>query len=208
MTFRHLYNHVCDLVPANIAGGEAPVSIAQVTKFILDSKEVETISVHGVDLHKTLGHIIIYDDRSSPYDGPEYHAHIRFLESLNKCWARFVTCKEMMHVYDEPGERTGTRDDFYKLIRDIQNQVMKDDISPLLNSEFKAEWMALTLLCPKDMRESFKEKLQNRAVTTLQVATELQIPERIIPAIMDDYYDEALERFLRMPPALGLVEGI
>lgn len=206
MTFRHLYNHVCDKIDANIAASSAPVLVEDVREFILTSKEVEELRVDGVDLLKTLGHVVITDERSSPYDEAEYHALVRFKRELNNCWTRFVTCKEMMHVYDEPEERTADRNLFYKLVREIQARPMGEDVSPLFKSEFKAEWMALTLLCPKPLQQGFKRQLGDDEISYRDVALQLRIPERIIPAIMDDYYDEALERFLRSPPALELIE--
>jgi hypothetical protein len=36
-------------------------------------------------------------------------SEIRYAQSLNLCWQRFVCCKELMHIFDSDEEQTNTR---------------------------------------------------------------------------------------------------
>jgi hypothetical protein len=143
--------------------------------------------------------IFSWPDRSSPNAGTspskiDTVANIRFDKSLNRCWRRFVCCKELMHVFDSESERVSSRDRFLRLMKDIDNRPMAGDQSDMFTSEMNAEWMALIALCPKRLRDKYMQQYVDRTLSPYDVGLMFKIPEAVVKSLMSDYYDAALDR--------------
>lgn len=149
-----------------------------------------------LDSNISFGHIKYEWDRDSPYEEEFRIANIRYDKTLNRCWTRFVCCKELMHVFDKPEERVDTREKFFRLMSELESLRLKEDMSPMFYSELEAQWMAIILLCPPRLRNVYKPLFENKSMSAYNIALKLKIPEAAIRNTMNDYYDQAMARLL------------
>lgn len=205
MSFLHLYKFIEGrAVPANadaLAGaapGRAHVSVEDVRNAILEREYAESIEVFAVDLDQnvSLGHVIIRDTKEERYeDEGGWAASIRIDHEQNTCWARFVCCKEMMHIFDGPDEVVDTKAKFIKLLQEIEAK--PPERSKALGSEYKAEWMALLILCPKPERDRYKDLFEQGQVSAYEVALHFRIPERFVMPLLGEFYDISYDALIR-----------
>lgn len=160
--------------------------------------EVERVDFWRCELDPniSLGHMVFERDRTSPYDAPFTVASIRFDKRQNRCWSRYICCKELMHVFDNVQESVSTRERFFQLMSELEAKVMKGDMSEMFSSELTAEWMALLVLCPKRLRDFWKPQFDDRKVSNYDVALSLRIPEMTVKAVMHEYYNTALKNLV------------
>jgi hypothetical protein len=131
--------------------------------------------------------------RSSPYSEAFTIANIRFEKKQNRCWTRFICCKELMHVFDNEEQCVNSRQKFLHLMTELQQRPMRGDISQMFSSELDAEWMALLVLCPERLRTKWRQQWLEKQVSDYDVALALRIPENFIKPIMGEYHDTALQ---------------
>lgn len=104
----------------------------------------------------------------------ENESLIVLARSLDKVWRRIVYTKELMHIFDEPDEKTDTPEKF-----DIQLERFGDpsaDPSPQSRAESKAFWRALAVLCPEEYRSRQKDLIEAGETSESVIAARLQIP--------------------------------
>jgi hypothetical protein len=130
--------------------------------------------------------------RSSPYTQGFTIANIRFDKKQNRCWTRFICCKELMHVFDSEAQSVNNRQKFLHLMTELQQRPMKGDISAMFSSELDAEWMALLVLCPERLRVNWRQRWIDKELPDYDIALALRIPEIFVKPIMDEYYETAL----------------
>lgn len=189
MEFADLYRFAAEL-----PGPE--VSLKELAKQVQAFHPViGAVEFWAVDLDQSisLGHMVYDKDRDSPYADEFTVASIRLDRRLNRCWRRFVGCKELMHVFDSPAARADNREKFVTLLRELERKPLIQDMSPMAISEANAYWMAIVVLCPEHIRNKMKQELDTHRMTAFEVATRLRIPEKYIPAIMSEYYDRVLD---------------
>jgi hypothetical protein len=138
-------------------------------------------------------------DRTSGYDEEFTTAEIRYCEELDKepKERRFALTKELMHVFDNESEMTNTREKFIRLVSEIQNQPLPEHASSMYNSEIGTKWMALIVLCPKQIRLRYLEDYRQRKIAGFEIAEKLQVPEDVIQYLMDDYYDTVFDTLMK-----------
>ena len=195
MSFLHLYRHTESLT-AQAAPDKCPVDVNGVRDWILDSGHATEIKVHAVSLNKDLspGHVIIRDYREERWEAEsDFRASIRVSDKLNRCGLRFVSCKEMMHIFDSADEESSNRQRFFRLMDEIETPPVPGTGSLMLGSEYRAEWMTLLLLCPKPLRHEYKAKLEANEITPYDVAWKFLIPQRYVGALTGERYDEAFQ---------------
>jgi hypothetical protein len=184
MTFLELYNFANGL-----PGSE--ISVQLLAKHVsAHHAEVGKVEFWPVDLDPaiSLGHMIYEDDRDSAYE-PEYRiANIRFHKGLNRCWRRFVCCKELMHVFDDENQRANTREKFLALLEQLETTPLPGARSPMYESEIRAMWMAILVLCPEAVRAKYQADWEAKIITDYDVASELRIPEAYVKAMMGPTY--------------------
>lgn len=192
MSFLHLYKFA-EKLAAEDRPGRAPVEVEAIRQWIIGSGHATEIVVHAVALNRDYspGHVIVRDFREDKYDDADFRADVRIFSGLNRCWARFVSCKEMMHLFDGPAEAVSDRDRFFVLMDEIDTPPPPTDQSPMLNSEYFAEWMALLLLAPKPQRDEYRQKLTAGEITPYDVAWKFRIPQSVVRSLMSDRYDQA-----------------
>lgn len=191
MRFADLYDFACTFpgaVPVRALAG-------RVTAF---HPTVGRVEMYRVELDPTvsLGHVKQEKDRTSPYEEEFTVWSIRFDSSLNRCWARFVCCKELMHVYDTPDEVVDSREKFLELMGEFGSPRMAEDASPMYQSELRAQWKAMFCLAPKPVRDEMCSGIRDGSLTHYNVASLLKIPEATVPGLLSDYYEDALARAL------------
>lgn len=166
---------------------------------VTDHHPIEQVDFWPVDLDPniSLGHMVLERDRSSAYGEAFTIANIRFDRRQNRCWSRYICCKELMHVFDDEEERVSTRERFFTLMSQLQAPPRQPDTSPMYASERDAEWMALLVLCPERLRNHWHPRWVAKDVPDYDVALSLRIPEIFIENIMGDYYQVALEALRR-----------
>jgi hypothetical protein len=192
MSFKKLYNFAVEL-------RQYPVILEEV----LDAEAVRLSSQDElyyvpVDLDPdiSLGHIKQYRVPGGVYGEIKWITEIRYFADLNMCWQRFVSCKELMHVFDSPEERVDSGKKFSQLLDEIEAPLPVDASSPMYRSESRTKWMALAVLCPVPIRDIFKPKWLAKELSDYEVALELRIPEGLIHTVMSDRYDAVLEYLL------------
>lgn len=196
MSFLHLYKFAEEL-SAKREEGKAAVAVTAIRDKIIDDGFAVEITIDAVELDAevSLGHVVVQDKREERWDDEErLHASIRFHRKQNRCWARFVCCKEMMHVFDGPDEIVDTKEKFIKLLEEIEAKPLEQ--SAIFGSEYRAEWMALLVLCPKTERDKFKERLNSEEISRYDVAWHFRIPEDFVAALMSEHYDRAYQRLV------------
>lgn len=99
----------------------------------------------------------------------------------NYCWERFVVVKELMHCFDESLERVSTGEEFESLITEFGGPQLERSIA--MNSEVKALWMALGLLCPEETRQDLERKRSVGEMSDMDIATLLKIPVAFVPTL-------------------------
>lgn len=134
----------------------------------------------------------VFDDRSSPYNAEYLVADISYCASLedDPTELRFALTKELMHVFDQRDTWIDTREKFIKFLKDLQNTPL-DMANGSLQSEHMARWMAILVLCPRQMRDKVKAQLLAKEKILAEVAEAWALPEWLISIAIDDYYDTA-----------------
>ncbi len=156
-----------------------------------------------LDQNISRGHMVYHLDRTSPYEEEYDVASIRYDQELNRCWRRFVCCKELMHVFDSSAQRVDSVDRVKILLDELQTNPLSEDESPMFTSERDAEWMALLALCPERIRNRYIDGYVSSPERDKEIATELKIPQVYIRALMGVHYLRALEILTGEPSAPG-----
>ena len=112
----------------------------------------------------------------------------------NYCWDRFITVKEMMHVFDNAAEISDTGDKFDEILSSFF--MTYDGSSPVVSSEIKGFWRALGALCPENKRQEFAHAVRSGSMTHYDVAFKLMIPEQYIGQLLSDKFDLILPEMM------------
>jgi hypothetical protein len=170
---------------------------------VLDAKVVELTAQDDIfyvpvdiDPDISLGHIKQYREATGVYTQPRWVTEIRYFKDLNLCWHRFVCCKELMHVFDKPEEKTTSVEKFDQLLDEIESPLPSDQQSPMYKTETRTKWMALAILCPLPLREHFQPMWLDGTLSEYEIALELRIPEVLIPMIMAESYPAIVSSLL------------
>ena len=148
---------------------------------------------HVYDPPKREAHFMLFDDRTSAYDGEFLVADISYCSALDADPAEllFALTKELMHVFDPPETRIDTREKFIQFLKDLQNAPF-DRPNQAVEAENRARWMAILVLCPKPLRDAVAAEIKEGRALRVEVAQRLGLPEWVMEVALDDYYDEAL----------------
>ncbi len=190
MNFKELYQEV-------EAAGAKPAAFE-----FLRSKAIDGIDwLEGVNIwrltHKPPtreARYTVFDDRSSPYNDEYLVADISYCSSFENDppELRFALTKELMHVFDERATWVDTREKFIKFLKDLQNTPL-DTANGSVHSEHMARWMAILVLCPRNMRETIKAQLSAKEKLLAEVAEAYGLPEWLISIAIDDYHETAYD---------------
>lgn len=110
---------------------------------------------------------------------------------MNYCWRRFVEVKEMMHMFDSGPQLVGTPEGFESLISEFV--APSPERSEAMQSETRALWMALGVLCPEAKRQEFSRARSACEVTDRQIAEVFKIPEQYVSNLMSPRFTRNIE---------------
>lgn len=108
--------------------------------------------------------------------------------SLNVCWTRFVMVKELLHLCDDPLHSTNNADEFEQLLVGIHGGLVAP--TQQVESEYNCMWLALALMCREEDRLEFERHRDAGALSDLDIATQLRMPERFVTALFNPDYKE------------------
>jgi len=107
-----------------------------------------------------------------------------------KAWRRAVLTKELMHCFDEPGDKADTAE---KL--DLQIERFSNPAAPQ-SQQFAAEqvafWRALGVLCREEKRVAFKKEILEGHISVDVVATALGLPVLHARELMRDDFEDII----------------
>lgn len=137
-------------------------------------------------------------ERTSPYDDEFDVAEIVYCHALeaHPKELRYALTKELMHIFDDADARVDTAEKFVRFLREIQNKPLPADSSKMLLSELDTRWMAALILCPKNFRDQYVDDYKNKRLQDFDISEIFDIPEWVVPFVMDDYYDNAFRKLL------------
>lgn len=147
-----------------------------------------------LDTTVSYGHFKRFRERPGVYADPLWITEVRYANTLNWCWRRFVCCKELMHAFDGEHEMANTPERFIQLLGELE--LRPPSPSPMLNSEFRAVWSAMAILAPARLLAPFADPHAEGTISNYDIALELRIPEFYIPHIMHPSFPEMV-RLLR-----------
>lgn len=104
----------------------------------------------------------------------------------NYCWDRFITVKEMMHLFDTKEEMSDTGEKFDEILSAFF--MTYNGSSPVVSSEIKGFWRALGVLCPERIRQEYAQNVRGGSMTNYDVALKLRIPEQYIGQLLSDKF--------------------
>ena len=189
MSYADLYRYCQDLTP--------PISrkllIPKVCE--LTGEQQPILRVHGLDPAVIAGFIVWPGNSAHPFahhcgTGPT----IVVARNLNYCWRRFVVIKELMHYFDAVEERLKLPDAFEGLLSEFGAPLPVR--SKAMNSEIFGLWMALGVICPELLRQNLQRKREAQAITDLEIAHQLKMPESYVPALFDPMFKIAIQAVL------------
>ena len=111
---------------------------------------------------------------------------------MNRCWDRFVYCKELMHIFSSGDDCADTGEGFEDLMTDLTNY--PNTPSAQFQDEQECFWRALALICPEGRRDEFQKRLLKYEISEHDIALQLKIPEVYVPRLFWLRFDEFLEK--------------
>lgn len=118
-------------------------------------------------------------------------------DKLNNCWERFIYVKELMHLFDNREEATDSGDSFEILLNELQAGATIQ--TKQFQSELKCFWLALSALCPEEIRKEFKNSKEKGLVDDYGIATTLKIPQQYIPHLLSNRYHNEITSIFSNP---------
>lgn len=147
----------------------------------------------------SLGHFVwTEEDRTSAYDEPFNNAIVFVNERLidDRPWRRFVSTKELMHVFDSDGGKADTEEKYRLLVQELASHPLLTDASEPYAADRVALWKAIVALVPPWIRDDYKDAWESGSVDASELAARWWIPESIASVAMGSYYEQALDQFI------------
>lgn len=108
------------------------------------------------------------------------NAHVILLaRDQDDDWKRFVSVKEVMHLFDKGEELTDTALDFDCLVNDLVGLYYKNATitNAAISSENLCVLRAMAALCPEHARLDFEQRRNNGLIDDAGIAMKLGVPE-------------------------------
>lgn len=166
-----------------------PIQIDEIVSWLTSNGFQDEISFYPVEMDsKTLrGVMTQYTRRDGVYGEPKLITDILYPKSANACWERMICCKELMHLFDTPLEKTKTSEQIDKLTSSLTSPAGKDS-SPDYFAEGIAIYRALLLLAPIEIIERLRPHYDTGAKQDYDIALFLRIPEHYIGFLFSSAY--------------------
>lgn len=138
------------------------------------------------------------EDRSSAHEEP-FNDAVVFINDRyrdDRPMRRLIAAKELMHVFDTGAQKTDDPDKYRRLLKEIQDTPVQQDMSDQYAADRIALWKATIALIPPWIRAEFKAGWDSNDIKAPEIAARLWLPEATVSAAMGDYYDQMLARFV------------
>lgn len=191
MPYSDLYDY-CQTQPIYVRRNSIKAKILEIT-----GKDKLPIAVSGLDVSLVRGLFfsIESDCRWVKQFGSDVIVIARDIQHSrgkgNLCWDRFITVKEMMHLFDTEEEVCDTGQKFDELIS--QFTMNFDGQNVHMTSEIKCFWRALGVLCPNKDRVELKQRFEAGNMMKYDIALQLRIPEQYVGYLLHDNYAHFIE---------------
>lgn len=183
--------------------GSAPVLFNFLRDEIEAFGDIEEVVLYPVHYEEPTGEAYyrLSDERTSGYNEELLVASIIFCDTLPQepREYRFALTKELMHVFDTEEEEVSTREQAIAFFKEIENKPLWQHATPAYKSEIDTQWKALLMLCPKMVRDQIVDDYRMNRITPADVAQRFEIPEQLVKALMDPYYEEVYETLVITP---------
>lgn len=173
------YNSAHPISRAN----EFPIRTTLLRPLVEERGVVDKIYIYEADVEtkNIVTQVEKYRGQHSVYSGIQDIGNIYYAPNHSKCWQRFGICKEMFHCMIDrtQGSMVSEISDLLKLFEMLVNDTtaLTGDFAPL-ESEQRAELLALETLYPVEYRQHFlEEPEQDKAPEFyMSMAQEFRIP--------------------------------
>ena len=175
-----------------------PYQINDIRDAICEISNIDHIIFAEFDAgdNPVIGRYDRYEGQIGPYSNGT-RIDIYYSKTLNRCWGRYVVCKEMCHaLLDE----STTRVDGIERLRTLVDHLLLPDISkdalsacPPFASEKLAEIAAIELLCPVEDRKSIAARRAAESISDMRIATEFRIPVDWVKRVFDQKYIDLMD---------------
>lgn len=187
--FKQLYDY-CQTLSPKISRNLILAKIKEITGV----EEIKTIK-SGLDITITRGYFLSIKNQDNSFVQKFGCNLIVLARGQNDCWDRFVSTKEMMHLFDNDGEPTDSPEKFESLLTEWEAPSANPSNQTI--SDYKGLWMALACLCPEKNRLEFKELREKGHIDDYGIALKLKIPEQYVPHLFRPTYEEIVEILLK-----------
>jgi hypothetical protein len=123
----------------------------------------------------------------------QHGCHIIVLaRDLPKEWHHFIYLKEVMHLFDDPLAATDSGDKLEQLLTDFSSPFDWENASPQYKSEIRCFWMALGIMCPEKVRQTYIKQREDGSFDEYAAALQLRIPQGYVPRLFDRRFEETI----------------
>lgn len=167
---------------------EPKISTRWLRDQVIDLTEIHSVKEQwtGIADERFIKGWYIEGPQGPPVPLVEAESLIVLVRSLNKEWRRLVYTKELMHTFDEPGEKTDTAEKLDKQIEPFGDPAAESNA--LFHAEEKAVWRALAVLCPEKYRQEQLALLETGGTSLDTVAARLKIPTQYVGYLFRDNF--------------------
>jgi len=173
-----------------------PIYAEDVRDHIVDLGIQDIIEFRPMDADpsKLLGLFFRYRVSSAPYSPTDNHSIIFYNGNVSPDEQNFICCKELMHVFDDSLKAAVTTE---AQLDGLLSYLFKEAPNPSQMSisgilDRAAEYAALAVMFPEDVRDKFVEALSNRTMTEKEIALELGVPEKHVGELLSERWGKML----------------
>lgn len=178
---------------------EFPIKIDEITDWLVRHGYQDEISFYAADMDTKIlrGIMTRHVSRPGVYADPKFIVEIKYPKSANKCWERMICCKELIHLFDTPTEKTHTAQQIANLTLNLTSPISPSlDFGPDFIVEHMAVTKALLLLAPIEIVEEIRQQYESGSKKPYDVALFFRIPETFVPMLFSPFYRVAADMFL------------
>ena len=186
-------NHSLPNSIKDISKDKEPVQTSKLKPMIEERGLADKICIFEVD-HESetiLATIHMVGETTAMYSGTKDVARIYYQKGLNKCWRRFVICKEMYHCMLDrtEAERVCSMEGLSRLVELLSQDTttVSGPFAPF-QTEQQAELLALETLIPVEYRLQMKDDFATGKNSAHDIAKMFRVPEAYIPFSMQPTY--------------------
>ena len=114
----------------------------------------------------------------------------------NYCVTRFCTIKEYMHVFDKECEHEYTNEKNFEQVL-LEYFLDIERTTEAVQAEYRAEDMALSLLCREKERKEYQKKIADKRIRHESIATDLRIPLKYVDLLLRDDFKERIDTIIK-----------